>query len=106
MDICARTQKTVVFITHDVYEAVLLSDRVVVMSDRPGTIVADVKIPFARPRGPSLRSDTLLQRTLFELARSPDAGIGKAMIKTEASEDNLVFLKLANAASMRLEQSK
>jgi NitT/TauT family transport system ATP-binding protein len=27
------------------------------MSDRPGTIVADVKIPFARPRQPSLRSD-------------------------------------------------
>ena len=57
MDICARTQKTVVFITHDVYEAVLLSDRVLVMSDRPGTIVADVKVPFARPRHPSLRSD-------------------------------------------------
>lgn len=57
MDVCAKTQKTVVFITHDVYEAVLLSDRVLVMSDRPGTIVADVKIPFARPRQPSLRSD-------------------------------------------------
>jgi NitT/TauT family transport system ATP-binding protein len=57
MDICARTQKTVVFITHDVYEAVLLSDRVLVMSDRPGTIVADMKVPFARPRHPSLRSD-------------------------------------------------
>jgi len=57
MDICARTQKTVVFITHDVYEAVLLSDRVLVMSDRPGTIVADIKVPFARQRHPSLRSD-------------------------------------------------
>jgi len=57
MDICARTQRTVVFITHDVYEAVLLSDRVLIMSDRPGTIVADVKVPFARPRHPSLRSD-------------------------------------------------
>jgi NitT/TauT family transport system ATP-binding protein len=57
MDICARTATTVVFITHDVYEAVLLSDRVLVMSDRPGTIVEDVKIPFARPRQPSLRSD-------------------------------------------------
>jgi NitT/TauT family transport system ATP-binding protein len=57
MDVCACTQKTVVFITHDVYEAVLLSDRVLVMSDRPGTIVTDVRIPFARPRQPSLRSD-------------------------------------------------
>jgi NitT/TauT family transport system ATP-binding protein len=57
MDICAKTQKTVVFITHDVYEAVLLSDRVLVMSDKPGTIVADVRVPFDRPRRPSLRSD-------------------------------------------------
>jgi len=57
MDICARTQRTVVFITHDVYEAVLLCDRVLIMSDRPGTIVTDVKVPFARPRHPSLRSD-------------------------------------------------
>jgi len=57
MDICAKTQRTVVFITHDVYEAVLLSDRVLIMSDRPGTIFADVKVPFARPRHPSLRSD-------------------------------------------------
>jgi NitT/TauT family transport system ATP-binding protein len=57
MDICAKTQKTVVFITHDVYEAVLLSDRVLVMSDKPGTIIADVKIPFERPRDRSLRSD-------------------------------------------------
>ena len=59
MDICAKTQRTVVFITHDVYEAVLLSDRVLIMSDRPGTIFADVKVPFARPRHPSLRSDAV-----------------------------------------------
>ncbi len=57
MDICARTQTTVLFITHDVYEAVLLSDRVLVMSERPGTIEADIRVPFPRPRGPELRSD-------------------------------------------------
>jgi NitT/TauT family transport system ATP-binding protein len=57
MDICARTQTTVLFITHDVYEAVLLSDRVLVMSERPGTIEADIKVRFPRPRGPELRSD-------------------------------------------------
>jgi NitT/TauT family transport system ATP-binding protein len=57
MDICSRTQTTVIFITHDVYEAVLLSDRVLVMSERPGTIEADIKVPFARPRDPALRSD-------------------------------------------------
>jgi NitT/TauT family transport system ATP-binding protein len=43
-------RRTIVFITHDLAEAVALSDRVVVMSARPGRIVADVPIPLARPR--------------------------------------------------------
>ncbi len=43
------------FITHSVYEAVFLSTRVLVMSARPGRIVADFAIPFAYPRSPDLR---------------------------------------------------
>ena len=39
-----------VFITHDLGEAVALSDRVIVMSARPGRIIADVKISLKRPR--------------------------------------------------------
>ncbi|MGU3576553.1 ABC transporter ATP-binding protein [Brucellaceae bacterium C25G] len=42
--------KTVVFITHSVDEALTLADRVLVMSPRPGHIVADLAIPFERPR--------------------------------------------------------
>ena len=42
--------KTIVFITHSIREAVLLSDRVVVMSAGPGRILADIPIPFERPR--------------------------------------------------------
>lgn len=41
---------TIVFVTHDVDEAILLSDRVVVMSRRPGRIRADFEVPLARPR--------------------------------------------------------
>ncbi len=43
--------RTAIFVTHSIREAVYLSDRVLVMSQRPGCIIADVSIPFARPRG-------------------------------------------------------
>ncbi len=45
------------FITHSIYEAVFLSTRVLVMSARPGRIVADVEIPFEYPRSDELRFD-------------------------------------------------
>ncbi|MCU1675898.1 MAG: hypothetical protein JWM93_656 [Frankiales bacterium] len=44
-----------IFVTHSVTEAVFLSTRVVVMSSRPGRIVADVAVPFDYPRRPELR---------------------------------------------------
>lgn len=47
---------TGVFVTHNVAEAVFLSQRVLVMSKRPGTIVTDVPIPFPYPREPELRA--------------------------------------------------
>jgi NitT/TauT family transport system ATP-binding protein len=49
-------RRTVVFITHSLEEAILLGDRVVVMSSRPGRIVGDYQVPFARPRDMSIRS--------------------------------------------------
>ena len=48
-----RDRKTVVMVTHSIAEAVLLSDRVLVMSERPGTILEDVRIDLPRPRDPS-----------------------------------------------------
>jgi NitT/TauT family transport system ATP-binding protein len=42
--------KTVLFITHSIAEAVLLADRVIVMTDRPGGIREDLKVPLERPR--------------------------------------------------------
>lgn len=43
---------TVLFVTHDVDEAVFLADRVLIMSAGPGEIIKEVKVPLARPRGP------------------------------------------------------
>ena len=43
-------RKTVFFITHSIVELVFLSDRVLVMSERPGRMIADIRIPFPRPR--------------------------------------------------------
>ena len=45
-----ETQKTVIFITHSLQESVLLSDRVAVMSDRPGHIDEIIDVELGRPR--------------------------------------------------------
>lgn len=50
LKLCQQYQQTVLFVTHDLSEAVAVSDRVVVMSSRPGKIVADVVIDLPRPR--------------------------------------------------------
>ncbi|WP_370640692.1 MULTISPECIES: ABC transporter ATP-binding protein [Xanthobacter] len=49
-----HTQKTVLFVTHDIDEAILLGDRVVVMTARPGRIKAEIKVDFPRPRSMDL----------------------------------------------------
>jgi NitT/TauT family transport system ATP-binding protein len=49
--------KTVLFITHSIPEALLLSDRILVMSRRPGTIAQEIVVPFARPRSMETLAD-------------------------------------------------
>jgi NitT/TauT family transport system ATP-binding protein len=45
-----RTRKTIVYVTHNIHEAVYMADRVVVLSRRPGRVLAEVKIDLERPR--------------------------------------------------------
>jgi ABC-type nitrate/sulfonate/bicarbonate transport system ATPase subunit len=51
-DVWRETRKTVVYVTHNVSEAVYLADRVVVMTPHPGTVKAEVPIRLPRPRDP------------------------------------------------------
>ena len=63
-----RLKKTVLFVTHDLDEAVALGDRCLVFSARPGTIVKDVAIPLAYDRNIlELRRDPVYQRVCGEL---------------------------------------
>ena len=55
LKIWAQKRKTVLFITHQIDEAVYLADRVLVFSSRPGRVAADIAIPFPRPRELSLK---------------------------------------------------
>jgi NitT/TauT family transport system ATP-binding protein len=71
--ITEKTQATVLFVTHSIREAVLLSDRVAVMSARPGRVVSIVDIDLPRPRSLSTRDDPryldLIRRGAAELEK-------------------------------------
>lgn len=50
LELCEKVGKTVLMVTHQIDEAVLLSDRVIVFSARPAHVLADISIPIPRPR--------------------------------------------------------
>lgn len=47
------SKKTVVFVTHDIDEAIFLSDKIIMMSTRPGRVYKEIRVPFKRPRNRS-----------------------------------------------------
>jgi NitT/TauT family transport system ATP-binding protein len=51
-----ETGTTIVLITHSIEEAIFLSDRVIVLSSRPGRVANEYRVPFARPRSPEIMS--------------------------------------------------
>jgi len=60
-----RQQKTVLFVTHDIDEALVLGDRVLVMTARPGKIKAEIKVDIPRPRS----MDVILEPDFIALKR-------------------------------------
>jgi NitT/TauT family transport system ATP-binding protein len=72
LEVFRITHKTIFFITHDLEEAVFLADRVFIMTTRPGTIKAEIKVDIPRPRSfKVLASDRFLylKRQAFEAVR-------------------------------------
>jgi len=73
-----ETASTILFVTHDVEEAIYLADRIFVMSAHPGTIVEDVQVPFERPRSLDLKQRNefheLQNYVLGRLRRAPGSG--------------------------------
>jgi len=73
LDIWREFRNTVVFVTHDIDEAVFLSDRIVVMSASPGRIIADIDVKLPRPREQSLLTSPefmTLKRQCLDLIRT------------------------------------
>jgi NitT/TauT family transport system ATP-binding protein len=62
-----RMRLSVLFITHDIEEAIFLSDRVYVMTARPGRIKAEIEIPLPRPRTAEMMSSVAFTQVLHKL---------------------------------------
>jgi len=74
LEIWQKHRKTGVFITHSIREAVLLSDRVLVMTRRPSTVVCDLRIPFERPRDPRIAESREFSALCAQLRGHIEAG--------------------------------
>jgi ABC-type nitrate/sulfonate/bicarbonate transport system ATPase subunit len=65
-------RRSVLFVTHSIEEALLLSDRILVLSTAPATVIREVAVPFPRPRTDMLWSDPTfnqLKREIYDLLR-------------------------------------
>jgi NitT/TauT family transport system ATP-binding protein len=73
-----ETASTILFVTHDVDEAIYLADRIFIFSARPGTIMEDIPVPFGRPRDPAVRQTAefheMQEHVLACLRRAPGKG--------------------------------
>lgn len=67
LDICHRTKKTIVFVTHDIEEAIFLADRVIIMDANPGRIKTTVKISLGKDRDRTSEDFLQIRDRIFEL---------------------------------------
>ncbi|QPF85280.1 ABC transporter ATP-binding protein [Bradyrhizobium genosp. L] len=87
LDLWNDTRPTLILVTHDVDEAVVLADRVLVMRPRPGRLFQEITINLARPRDrKSELFDNFKRRVLTALDRSLDRKVREAADKSNAGE--------------------
>jgi NitT/TauT family transport system ATP-binding protein len=72
-EIWLRDRKTVVFVTHDVREALVLGDRVIAMAPRPGRVLQDLEVRLPRPRDPDDETIVRLSRRIRAALREAEA---------------------------------
>ncbi|BAU41633.1 Aliphatic sulfonates import ATP-binding protein SsuB [Leptolyngbya sp. O-77] len=77
LNLWEQKQWTVVFVTHNIYEAVYLSNRVVVMAARPGRVVADVAIAAPYPRTEEFRTTPLFNDYCRDISHSLSRAAGQ-----------------------------
>jgi NitT/TauT family transport system ATP-binding protein len=70
LNIWSKDKKTVIFVTHNIPEAVFLSDRVVVLSPHPGRVSAIVDIDLPRPRKNALREEAIFYEYVAKIRKS------------------------------------
>jgi NitT/TauT family transport system ATP-binding protein len=82
----SRPARTIVFVTHDVDEAILLADRVVVLGACPGRIIADLDVPIPRPRP---RRQTYLRQEFQELRKAVTEYLQGDMLQRLSAADTV-----------------
>jgi NitT/TauT family transport system ATP-binding protein len=71
-------KRTVVFVTHSVFESVFLSQRIVVMTPRPGRVFAEIAIPAAYPRDERFRTSAEYAALCRDVGGALRAAMGEA----------------------------
>ncbi|MFC6707133.1 ABC transporter ATP-binding protein [Flexivirga alba] len=80
-----QERPTVIFVTHDLEEAILLSDRVILMASRPGRIVADIKVQLPRPRTQEMRTHEAFTAHFDDLSARLREEVNRAEEQRQAS---------------------
>ncbi|NVO14612.1 MAG: ABC transporter ATP-binding protein [Rhodoplanes sp.] len=79
LDLWQELGKTVVFVTHSVFEAVYLSTRIVVMTPRPGRVAADIAIDAPFPRGETFRTSAPYAALCRTVAQALAGAMGESL---------------------------